>query len=510
MASSNHAVLDLGDEDLQFTTNDYKSNNDSGSNFTSFPEPNSQADRDTDNVGGDEFPGGEGSTKTSNFWSMSFYQQFFDVEDKDIFNRLIYSMVPIPGKSFLQHHIRPKPDLYGPFWACVTLIFSIAISGNIADYLSTSLLGQAKWHYDFHKVTLASTAVFSYAGLIPACLYGYLWWVGQGGAMTVSFVELLCLYGYSVTIYIPISVLWLICVKVGWLQWVLVLVGASLSGFVLFTTVWPMVREAASKSAAVIMVVVLGLHFLLACGFMLYFFHASSPQAGVDNVIIPSGEEGIQSNNSTIPKPAALQQGDNSVTDSINAFNPGEDPDKSNQSDEEKKTTQPKEAIAAPVIKADGAEEIVTSAAEKEATKAAVSEKEAPENTAGVESEATIEDSKPLVAASAEKDASKEADKDASKEAEIDASKEAETGTEKESTKEAVQPVAEDRQTAGDKKEASEPEKESDSSALTEAVEILEKAALATDKAAGKESTAAVDDKTEVNNTKPEPAEKSA
>ena len=27
MASSNHAVLDLGNEDLQFTTNDYKSNN---------------------------------------------------------------------------------------------------------------------------------------------------------------------------------------------------------------------------------------------------------------------------------------------------------------------------------------------------------------------------------------------------------------------------------------------------------------------------------------------------
>ena len=40
--------------------------------------------------------------------------------------------------------------------------------------------------------------------------------------------------------------------------------------------VWPMVREAASKSAAIIMLVVLGLHFLLAAGFMLYFFHAPS------------------------------------------------------------------------------------------------------------------------------------------------------------------------------------------------------------------------------------------
>ena len=39
-------------------------------------------------------------------------------------------------------------------------------------------------------MTLASTAVFGYAGLVPAVLYGYLWWVGRGGALAVSFLEL--------------------------------------------------------------------------------------------------------------------------------------------------------------------------------------------------------------------------------------------------------------------------------------------------------------------------------
>ena len=65
-------------------------------------------------------------------------------------------MVPVPGKSFLQYHIRPRPDLYGPFWVCITLVFSIAISGNMADYLQTSFTADddhpMKWHYDFHKV----------------------------------------------------------------------------------------------------------------------------------------------------------------------------------------------------------------------------------------------------------------------------------------------------------------------------------------------------------------------
>ena len=71
-------------------------------------------------------------------------------------DRVLYSMVPLPGKSFLQHHIRPKPDLYGPFWVCVTLVFSIAISGNMATYLQKSFEADenhpVKWHYDFHKV----------------------------------------------------------------------------------------------------------------------------------------------------------------------------------------------------------------------------------------------------------------------------------------------------------------------------------------------------------------------
>ena len=69
----------------------------------------------------------------------------------DVKNRVLYSMVPIPGKSFLQHQVRPRPDLYGPFWVCVTLVFSIAISGNVAEYFGSKGDG-FNWHYDFHKV----------------------------------------------------------------------------------------------------------------------------------------------------------------------------------------------------------------------------------------------------------------------------------------------------------------------------------------------------------------------
>eukprot|EP00088_Acartia_fossae_P045177 TRINITY_DN4840_c0_g1_i2.p1 TRINITY_DN4840_c0_g1~~TRINITY_DN4840_c0_g1_i2.p1 ORF type:complete len:490 (-),score=122.36 TRINITY_DN4840_c0_g1_i2:342-1811(-) len=322
MASNNdHAILDLGIDELQFTTNNYKSSTNTGNDaggFTSFPDPDPQSNKDTDRIIDDDGAGGGGGGTRSSYLKLAFYQKYFDVEDKDIATRLLYSMLPVPGKSFLQHHIRPKPDLYGPFWACVTLIFSIAISGNVADFLTTSAQGQAKWHYDFHKVNLAATAVFSYAGLVPACLFGYLWWAGHGaGSMAVSFVELVCVYGYSIVIYIPISILWLICVKFGWVQWILVLVAASLSGIVLFTTIWPAVRESAPKSSLLVMVFVLGLHFLLAAGFMLYFFHGSGiPDSGGSDVVTtvqPVTENGNKTINGG-PSPAALVQ---DQTDSI-------------------------------------------------------------------------------------------------------------------------------------------------------------------------------------------------
>ena len=78
------------------------------------------------------------------------------MDTADVKNRVLYSMVPMPGKSFLQHQVRPRPDLYGPFWVCVTLVFSIAISGNVAEYFQKSFETPEgtnfKWHYDFHKV----------------------------------------------------------------------------------------------------------------------------------------------------------------------------------------------------------------------------------------------------------------------------------------------------------------------------------------------------------------------
>ena len=37
----------------------------------------------------------------------------FDVDSKQVGDRIIWSMVPKPDTSYLQTYIRPNPDLYG-------------------------------------------------------------------------------------------------------------------------------------------------------------------------------------------------------------------------------------------------------------------------------------------------------------------------------------------------------------------------------------------------------------
>jgi hypothetical protein len=60
-----------------------------------------------------------------------------------------------------------------------------------------------------------------------------------------EFIEMLCVYGYSLSIYIPVSILWLIHISL--IQWIFVLVAVILSGTVLILTFWPVFSQDENK-----------------------------------------------------------------------------------------------------------------------------------------------------------------------------------------------------------------------------------------------------------------------
>lgn len=228
------------------------------------------------------FDSNEGRSKSSSPWSIEYYQIFFDVDTDTVIKRIKGSIYPEYGGNFLQSCINSKPDLYGPFWICVTLIFTIAISGNIANYRQSVALHKHYWKYDFHAVSTSATAIFSYAWLIPVLVWAFL--KSQSDpeiqSVSLSLLELLCVYGYSLSIYIPIAVLWVI--QVGFLQVTLAFAGAILSGYILVNSLAPAFR----RPNIVPLVVICGLHLLLALGLMFYFFHVPElPPAAADIVV---------------------------------------------------------------------------------------------------------------------------------------------------------------------------------------------------------------------------------
>ncbi|KAK6179476.1 hypothetical protein SNE40_011827 [Patella caerulea] len=257
----------LEDEDVEFEVK-----NSHIHKFSDFP-PTAESDED-DSTDKSELL--KEDKKTSSFWTFEYYQQYFDVDSKQVLHRIAGSMMPLPGRNYLVSHIRPNPDLYGPFWICMTLVFTIAIAGNLANYLQSAST-QYEWKYDFHKVSYAATAIFSYWWLIPLALYGLLWWRGTQSSLHYSFLEIICVYGYSLAIYVPISILWTI--QVSWLQWLLVTIGALLSGSVLLITFWPVVKEDAKQVAITVMALIFIFNAALAVGFVLYFFHVPSTSA---------------------------------------------------------------------------------------------------------------------------------------------------------------------------------------------------------------------------------------
>lgn len=83
----------------------------------------------------------------------------------------------------------------GPFWICVTLVFSVAISGNLSTFLSS--LGDPSYHHrpQFHRgqsltpwppwcpplsahCDLSGCSYHSCGGDLPVCLAGADWSVG--------------------------------------------------------------------------------------------------------------------------------------------------------------------------------------------------------------------------------------------------------------------------------------------------------------------------------------------
>jgi hypothetical protein len=105
----------------------------------------------------------------------------------------------VPNSDFLDI-VTLNPDLYGPFWIPTTVIFCFfvtsSIAGSIAAYLS-----RKPYAYDLELLSFAVSAVYTYV----ICMSVGVWLAAKYTGAQASWLELVSIYGYGMTIWIPVS-----------------------------------------------------------------------------------------------------------------------------------------------------------------------------------------------------------------------------------------------------------------------------------------------------------------
>ena len=228
--------------------------------FTNFPE--SAVDEDNDDT--DQL-----ITKKKNpAWSFAYYREFFDVDTNTVLNRVKRSVVPLPKYNFSSAHMKGKPDMYGPFWICATVVVCFGVCGNLTSLVHNFSDPEYTYSPQFYLLPIAGLIIYSYIFIIPLLIKAFLWWRKVAPNFAVS--HIICVYGYSLFLFIPASMLFIIPSDV--FDWIVFSVVTILSGLVIIMSMWAVFENESKIFRIVLMLFLFGVHTAIMVVLKLYFF----------------------------------------------------------------------------------------------------------------------------------------------------------------------------------------------------------------------------------------------
>ncbi|RHZ75166.1 hypothetical protein Glove_217g55 [Diversispora epigaea] len=195
-------------------------------------------------------------------WSIVYYSQYFNVDTNQVLLRAAKSFYP---KERFSEVVGSNPDLYGPFWISTTVIFLFFVTSSIAGTIA-SFIDQKDDKFDLTILSFAVAAIYSYSFGIPLLVWITLKYFG----CKPSLMGILGLYGYGLTVWIPISVLCIIPNEI--IRWTLVITGFAISGFFKTRNLYPIISTAEAKTFRLILIFILVAHAAFALLLKFEFF----------------------------------------------------------------------------------------------------------------------------------------------------------------------------------------------------------------------------------------------
>lgn len=173
------------------------------------------------------------SSGPRSFWQLGYYQSFFNVETDDVLDRLRCALLAYKGQTIFDKNT--DADLYGPFWITATVALTLFVVSNIAGFIHAWLQSAddeaTPWLYDFSVLFSSFSTMLSYTIGASTVLWMMLRWRGQ----PCKLVDLVCIYGYAGTIWLPMTLLCI--VPISWLRWLVVVLSFAYSSYFIFKNI---------------------------------------------------------------------------------------------------------------------------------------------------------------------------------------------------------------------------------------------------------------------------------
>jgi len=187
-------------------------------------------------VNNDTENGGARRRTTSWIFSLVFWQQYFDVDTEDVVDR-IKNAIGSPLSGTFGNVIGDNPDLWGPFWVCATLIFLNALGSKYVNYLMHDD-ATGDFSFDVNRISYGVVMFYGYTFCVPLGLWCVL---RCFGGVNTGLAALLCVYGYSLMVYIPMGLACLVPMET--VRWAAFLPSMVISSTFLFFNVRGVVAE---------------------------------------------------------------------------------------------------------------------------------------------------------------------------------------------------------------------------------------------------------------------------
>ena len=206
------------------------------------------------------------------FCCFAIFKKYFQITSQDFLLRFLNSLIPFNNK--FQNLVKDRPDLYGPIWIYSSLIIIISSTGS----LTRTFQGNNNKNFFQEFVPIAGVVIYGVGFGLPILIAFLMKMFGT----SLTFVSVICTYGYSFSIFLPISIICVIQLDI--LQWVSLIYAVFSSTSLLLVNYYRLMGEYSRNKKFLILIIVFIFQFGLLLFFKLYFFQRFSQEVMSENI----------------------------------------------------------------------------------------------------------------------------------------------------------------------------------------------------------------------------------